>query len=75
MKVNKMPFLVSIGRGALKFGGYSGMAQRMQRPYYYEVHQGHSQDLCETWFYFGIIEVDGQFEPLRGELAGWASPE
>ena len=67
MKVNKMPFLASIS-WALKFGTVAwlknakavAIVKRIK-----DVHKTH----VKRGFILEIVEVDGQFEPLRGELA------
>jgi hypothetical protein len=67
MKVNKMPFLVSISR-ALKFGTVAWLKNAKA-----DTIMKHIKDVHKIYvkrgFILEIIEVDGQFEPLRGELA------
>ena len=67
MKVNKMPFLISISR-ALKFGTVAWLKNAKA-----DAIMKHIKDVHRTYvkrgFIVEIVEVDGQFEPLRGELA------
>ncbi len=67
MKVNKMPFLISISR-ALKFGTVAWLKNAKA-----DTIMKHIKDVHRTYvkrgFIVEIVEVDGQFEPLRGELA------
>jgi hypothetical protein len=67
MKVNKMPFLVSISR-AIKFGTVAWLKNAKA-----DTIMKHIKDVHSTYvkrgFIVEIVEVDGQFEPLRGELA------
>jgi hypothetical protein len=67
MKVNKMPFLVSISR-AIKFGTVAWLKNAKA-----DTIMTHIKDIHKIYvkrgFILEIIEVDGQFEPLRGELA------
>jgi hypothetical protein len=67
MKVNKMPFLVSISR-AIKFGTVAWLKNAKA-----DTIMTHIKDIHKIYvkrgFILEIVEVDGQFEPLRGELA------
>jgi hypothetical protein len=67
MKVNKMPFLVSISR-AIKFGTVvwlkNGKALATLK-HMKDMHKTHVQ----RNFMLEIVEADGQFEPPRGDLA------
>jgi hypothetical protein len=67
MKVNKMPFLVSISR-AIKFGTVAWLKNAKA-----DTILSHIKDMRNIYvkrgFLLEIVEVDGQFEPLRGELA------
>jgi hypothetical protein len=67
MKVNKMPFLVSISR-AIKFGTVAWLKNAKA-----DTILAHIKDVRNIYvkrgFLLEIVEVDGQFEPLRGELA------
>ncbi len=67
MKVNKMPFLVSISR-AIKFGTVAWLKNAKAATI-----MKHIDDVRKIYvkrgFTLEIVEVDGQFEPLRGELA------
>jgi hypothetical protein len=67
MKINKMPFLVSISRATklgtvawLKNGKTDAVLKHIK-----DVHKMH----VKRGFTLEIVKVDGQFEPLRGELA------
>ncbi len=67
MKVNKMPFLVSISR-AIKFGTVAWLKNGKA-----EMILTHIKDVRNIYvkrgFLLEIIEVDGHFEPPRGALA------
>ena len=67
MKVNKMPFLVTISR-AIKFGTVAWL--KNAKP---DTILKHIKDVYKIYvqrgFKLEIVEVDGQFEPLRGDLA------
>ena len=67
MKVNKMPFLVSISR-AIKFGTVAWLKNAKA-----DTIMKHIKDIHKIYVKRGyileIVKVDGQFEPLRGELA------
>jgi hypothetical protein len=68
MKVNKMPFLVSISR-AIKFGTVTWLKNAKAMTILKHITDIHSI-YVKRGFIVEIIEVDGQFEPLRGKLAG-----
>jgi hypothetical protein len=67
MKVNKMPFLASISR-AINLGTVAWLKNAKA-----DAMLSHIKDvrnICvKRGFLLEIVEVDGQFEPLRGELA------
>jgi hypothetical protein len=67
MKVNKMPFLISISR-AIKFGTVAWLKNAKA-----ETILAHIRNIRNIYvsrgFILEIVEVDGQFEPLRGNLA------
>jgi hypothetical protein len=67
MKVNKMPFLMSISR-AIKFGTVACLKNTKA-----ETILAHIRNIRNIYvsqgFILEIVEVDGQFEPLRGDLA------
>jgi hypothetical protein len=67
MKVNKMPFLVSISR-AIKFGTVAWLKNAKADAIMKHIKDVHSTHV-KRGFIVEIVEVDGQFEPLRGELA------
>jgi hypothetical protein len=67
MKVNKMPFLASISR-AIKFGTVAWLKNAKADAIMNNVKDTHKTHV-KRGFVLEIIEVDGQFEPLRGELA------
>jgi hypothetical protein len=67
MKVNKMPFLVSISR-AIKFGTVAWLKNAKATTIMKHIKDIHSV-YVKRGFIVEIIEVDGQFEPLRGQLA------
>ena len=67
MKVNKMPFLISISR-AIKFGTVAWLKNAKADTilkHIKDVHKIH----VKRGFILEIVEVEGQFEPLRGDLA------
>jgi Reverse transcriptase (RNA-dependent DNA polymerase) len=68
MKVNNMPFLVTISR-AIKFGTVAWLKNVKA-----ETILNHIKDVRNVYvkrgFILEVVEVDGQFEPLRGALAG-----
>jgi hypothetical protein len=67
MKVNKMPFLVTISR-AIKFGTVAWLKNAKA-----DTILKHITDVCNIYikrgFLLEIVEVDGQFEPLPGALS------
>jgi hypothetical protein len=67
MKVNKMPFLVSISR-AIKFGTVAWLKNAKADTIMKHIKDIHSV-YVKRGFIVEIVEVDGQFEPLRGQLA------
>jgi hypothetical protein len=67
MKVNKMPFLVSISR-AIKFGTVAWLKNGKTDTILKHIKDVH-KIYVKRGFMLEIVEVDGQFEPLRGELA------
>jgi hypothetical protein len=67
MKINKMPFLVSISR-AIKFGTVAWLKNAKADTIMKHIKDVHSV-YVKRGFIIEIIEVDGQFEPLRGQLA------
>ena len=67
MKVNKMPFLVTISR-AIKFGTVAWLKNAKITTILSAIKD--VRDIyMKRGFSLEIVEVDGQFEPLRGELA------
>jgi hypothetical protein len=67
MKVNKMPFLMSISR-AIKFGTVAWLKNAKAETIL--THIRNIRNICVSrGFILKIVEVDGQFEPLRGDLA------
>jgi hypothetical protein len=64
MKVNKMPFLVSISR-AIKFGTVAWLKNARADTLMTNIKEVHNVYI-KRGFLLEIIEVDGQFEPLRG---------
>jgi hypothetical protein len=69
MKVNKMPFLVTINR-AIKFGTVACWLKnaKMKKTILAAITTVHNV-FMKRGFILEIVEVDGQFEPLRGELS------
>ena len=67
MKVNKMPFLVTISR-ALKFGTVAWLKNAKADTILRHITDVH-KIYVKRGFILEIVEVDGQFEPLRGKLA------
>ena len=67
MKVNKMPFLVTISR-AIKFGTVAYLKNAKIGTIMDNIKQVRNVYM-KRGFVLEFIEVDGQFEPLRGELA------
>ena len=66
MKVNKIPFLVTISR-AIKFGTVAWLKNSKIETIMSSVTQVRNVYL-KRGFTLEVIEADGQFEPLRGEL-------
>jgi hypothetical protein len=67
MKVNKMPFLVTISR-AIKFGTVAWLKNAKITTILSAIKD--VRDIyMKRGFSLEIVEVDGQFEPLRDELA------
>jgi hypothetical protein len=67
MKVNKIPFLVTISR-ALKFGTVAWLKNAKITTIMSAITDVRNI-YVKHGFLLEIVEVDGQFEPLRGELA------
>jgi hypothetical protein len=67
MKVNKMPFLVMMSR-VIKFGTVAWL-KNVKAPTLLEHIKEVRNIYIKRGFMVEIVEVDGQFEPLRGELA------
>jgi hypothetical protein len=67
MKVNKMPFLVTINR-AIKFGSVAWIKNEKTDTILKQITYIHNIYI-KRGFMFEIVEVDGQFEPLRGALS------
>jgi hypothetical protein len=67
MKVNKMPFLVTISR-AIKFGTVAWLKNAKISTILAAIIEVRNVYI-KRGFTLAVIEVDGQFEPLRGELA------
>jgi hypothetical protein len=67
MKVNKMPFLVSIIR-AIKFGTVAWLKNAKADAIMKRIKDVHKMHV-KRGFVLEIVEADGQFEPLHGELA------
>jgi hypothetical protein len=68
MKINKMPFLVTISR-AIKFGTVAWL-KNAKAPTMIEQIAAVHKVYSKRGFVLEIVEADGQFEPLRGDLAG-----
>jgi hypothetical protein len=66
MKVNKIPFLVSISR-AIKFGAVAWLKNAKSATIIENIRAGRNI-YVNHGFFLEILEVDGQFEPLRGDL-------
>ena len=66
MKVNKIPFLVTISR-AIKFGTVAWLKNAKITTIMSAITDVHNI-YKKRGFLLEIVEVDGQFEPLRGEL-------
>jgi hypothetical protein len=67
MKVNKMPFLVTISR-AIKFGTIAWLTNKKTYIMLKKITDLHNIYI-KSGFMLEIVEVDGQFEPLRGALS------
>jgi hypothetical protein len=67
MKVNKMPLLVSISR-AIKFGTLAWLKNAKADTIMKDIKDIH-KIYVKCGFILEIVQVDGQFEPLRGKLA------
>ena len=67
MKVNRMPFLVTISR-AIKFGTVAWLKNGKTDTILTHINDVHSIYI-KRGFLSEIVEADGQFEPLRGELS------
>ena len=67
MKVNKMPFLVTISR-AINFGTVAFLKNAKIETIMDNIKEVRNVYM-KRGFVLEFIEVDGQFEPLRGELA------
>ncbi len=67
MKVNKMPFLVTMSR-AIKFGTVAWLKNAKTNTIMANIKEVRNVYI-KRGFLLEILEADGQFEPLRGELA------
>ena len=67
MKVSKMPFLISISR-AIKFGTVAWLKNAKADAILKHIKDAHKIHV-KRGFILEIVEADGQFEPLRGDLA------
>jgi hypothetical protein len=67
MKVNKMPFLVTISR-AIKFGTVAWL-KNAKAATILENIKIVQNTYIKRGFLLEIVEADGQFEPIQGELA------
>jgi hypothetical protein len=67
MKVNKMPFLVTMSRG-IKFGTVAWLKNAKANTIMENITVVRNVYI-KRGFLLEILEADGQFEPLRGELA------
>jgi hypothetical protein len=67
MKINKMPFLVTISRSS-KFGTV-GWLEKLKSETMLKNITVVRNIYIKRGFLLEIVEVDGQFEPLRGALA------
>jgi hypothetical protein len=67
MKVNKMPFLVTMSR-AIKFGTVAWLKNAKTATILANITEVRNVYL-KRGFLLEVIEADGQFEPLRGALA------
>jgi hypothetical protein len=67
MKINKMPFFVTISR-AIKFGTVTWLKNAKADTILANLTEVHNV-YVKHGFLMEIVEVNGQFEPIRGELA------
>jgi hypothetical protein len=67
MKVNKMPFLVTISR-AIKFGTVAWLKNAKSDTILAKITEVRNIYI-KRGFILDVIEADGQFEPLRGSLS------
>jgi hypothetical protein len=67
MKVNKMPFIVTISR-AIKFGTVAWLKNAKTDTILKQITDVRNIYI-KRGFLLEIVEVDGQFEPLRGALS------
>lgn len=67
MKVNRIPFLVTMD-GAIKFGTVAWLKSAQAKVILVAVKQVHAI-YVKRGFIIQILEADGQFEPIRGELS------
>jgi hypothetical protein len=67
MKVNKLPFLVTISR-AIKFGTVAWLKNAKADTILQQIKTAHNTYI-KRGFLMEIVKVDGQFEPLRSNLA------
>ena len=67
MKVNKLPFLVTMSH-AIKFGTVAWLKNAKTDTILFHIKEVRNLYI-KRGFLLEIIEADGQFEPLRGELA------
>jgi hypothetical protein len=67
MEVNKMPFLVTISR-AIKFGSVAWLKNAKMKTILAAITTVRNVYM-KRGFILEIVEVDRQFEPLRGELS------
>jgi hypothetical protein len=67
MKVNKMPFLVTMSR-AIKFGTVAWLKNAKTDTILASITEVRNVYI-KRGFLLEVIEADGQFEPLRGELS------
>jgi hypothetical protein len=67
MKVNKMPFIVTISHG-IKFGRVAWLKNAKTDTILKQITDVQNVYL-QHGFLLEIVEVDGQFEPLRGTIS------
>ena len=72
MKVNNIPFLVTMD-GAVKFRTTAWLKMAQAKVIPVTIKQVH-QIYVKRGFIIQLIEADGQFEPLCGELSVMGSP-